>query len=55
MLECPKTLGFWEAWLQIGCKNVLSELYEYVYFECRREICGICCASFFVVRNYLLK
>ena len=22
--ECPKTLDFWGAWLQIGCKNVLS-------------------------------
>ena len=26
--ECPKTLDFWEAWLQIGCKNVLSICYQ---------------------------
>lgn len=26
--ECPKTLDFLEAWLQIGCKNVLSICYQ---------------------------
>ena len=26
--KCPKTLSFWEAWLQIGCKNVLSICYQ---------------------------
>lgn len=26
--ESPKTLGFWDAWLQIGCKNVLSICYQ---------------------------
>ena len=25
---CPKTLDFWEAWLQIGCKKVLSICYQ---------------------------
>ena len=27
-LKCPKTLSFWEAWLQIGCKNALSICYQ---------------------------
>lgn len=27
-MECPKTLSFWESWLQIGCKNVLSICYQ---------------------------
>ena len=27
-LECPKTLSFWESWLQIGWKNVLSICYQ---------------------------
>ena len=26
--KCPKTLSFWEAWLQIGCKKVLSICYQ---------------------------
>ena len=26
--KCPKTLDFWEAWLQIGCKKVLSICYQ---------------------------
>ena len=26
--ECLKTLDFREAWLQIGCKNVLSICYQ---------------------------
>ena len=33
-------------WLQKCVINLLSELYEYVYFECRREICGILCIDF---------
>ena len=24
----PENTGFWEAWLQIGCKNVLSICYQ---------------------------
>lgn len=42
--------GFWgdtvAEWLQKCVINLLSELYEYVYFECRREICGILCIDF---------
>ena len=26
--KCLKTLDFWEAWLQIGCKKVLSICYQ---------------------------
>ena len=33
-------------WLQKCVINLLSELYEYVYFERRREICGILCIDF---------
>ena len=33
-------------WLQNRIINLLSELYEYVYFECRRGICGILCIDF---------
>ena len=46
----PENTGFLGGvvanWLQKSVINLLSELYEYVYFECRREICGILCIDF---------
>ena len=39
-------LRFSEAWLQIGCRNVLPVLLYYAFNECRREICGICYVDF---------
>ena len=49
-LEMPENTAFLGGvvadWLQNCVINLLSELYEYVYFECRREICGILCIDF---------
>lgn len=49
-LESVNFTGLFESvvadWLQKCVINLLSELYEYVYFECRREICGILCIDF---------
>ena len=49
-LKMPENTGFTgnvvANWLQKCVINLLSELYEYVYFECRREICGILCIDF---------
>lgn len=49
-LRMPENTGFLGSmvadWLQKCVTNLLSELYEYVYFKCRREICGILCIDF---------
>lgn len=49
-LGMPENTGIFGSvvanWLQKCVINLLSELYEYVYFECRREICGILCIDF---------
>ena len=41
--------GFWgdvvAEWLQKCVINLLSELYEYVYFECRREMDNQSCCG----------
>ncbi len=50
MLGMPENTEFLGSvvadWLQKCVINLLSELYEYVYFECRGEICGILCIDF---------
>ena len=33
-------------WLQNIVAKMLPEGFEYVYFECRGEICGILCIDF---------